>query len=493
MEELKKLQFPGADEASQPKLLHKELVGEKKVMIFELYKALESGKVDNFVDVLKQLCVKGAQMGREEIAELICNHFPKLLSRRNIRGDTALHVAVRSKNSNIVKVILLQYAIDKSKNDGLKDEEITRKKNEYGNTPLHEAVYSDHFGMSKISPLCLAVLTGNVQILKLLLEIQFPSDQELPQCFGKTPLHAALLERNPAMIKQILAKEQSWNMKGQLALHLACKRGHVNVVKEFLQHEWPNPNVLLNQKGQNILHVAATIGNHDVVRYLLKDRKIDQFTINQKDINGNTPLHLASINLFPKFLANLVLKEAGVPVKVNDMLHSQHQQVPPNMDLSLKDLLSTFLVVATLMVTVTFAAAFTVPGGVYGPDDPNPKIEAWKFWAINRCFGATILAICCLVLAFLTVPVAFTAAVRLAVANNSSLAIFITIIAAMYTSFILLGPFLGFFPIGIRFLIFRQVGRFVLRILIALIDYDHKPEDSSSHRANMDKDKDKDE
>ena len=73
-----------------------------------------------------------------------------------------------------------------------------------------------------------------------------------------------------------------------------------------------------------------------------------------------------------QFLANRVLKEASVPLKVNDILHSQHQQ-PPKTNLSLKDLLNTFLVVATLMVTVTFAAAFTVPGGVYSSDDPNPK------------------------------------------------------------------------------------------------------------------------
>ncbi|TKY66867.1 Ankyrin repeat-containing protein [Spatholobus suberectus] len=50
----------------------------------------------------------------------------------------------------------------------------------------------------------------------------------------------------------------------------------------------------------------------------------------------------------------------------------------------------------------------------------------------------TILAMGCLVLTFLTVPVAFMAAVRLVVANNSALALILTIIGAMYTSHILL-------------------------------------------------------
>jgi len=39
-----------------------------------------------------------------------------------------------------------------------------------------------------------------------------------------------------------------------------------------------------------------------VVEYLLGNSKIDQSIINQKDNNGNTPLHLASISLFPKVL-----------------------------------------------------------------------------------------------------------------------------------------------------------------------------------------------
>ncbi|QCD87776.1 hypothetical protein DEO72_LG3g2316 [Vigna unguiculata] len=320
----------------------------------------------------------------------------------------------------------------------------------------------------------------------------------------------------------------------------------------FLQHKCvTNLYVLLNQKGQNILHVAAKNGKSKVVEYLLGNSKIDESIINQKDNNGNTPLHLASLNLFPKvlylftqdkrtdvkllnnndltaqdiiglalknkttirkFLARRVLKEAGVPSKVDDMLHFRQQQTL-KMDLSLKDLLNTFLVVATLMVTVTFAAAFTVPGGVYSSDDPNPKKRGmavlvlgdkalfWVFTTFNMtamyssviacglmlmalifdrklATRATILAMGCLVFEFLTVPVAFLAAVRLVVANNSALAYLITAIGVMYTSIILSALF-AFFPIGIRLLFLRQVGRFVLKILIALIDYDEKPGDSS--------------
>ncbi|XP_047163769.1 ankyrin repeat-containing protein ITN1-like [Vigna umbellata] len=246
MEELKNTQFSSAEDAASP-LPHKELVGEKNIVIFELYDAVEKGDVVNFVDVLGKECAArkvplsdifdqvtgagdsllhvAADFRSEQIAELISCHFPELLTRRNVTGDTPLHVAVRSKNSSIVKLILSQYAIEKSKHDGLKDKEITRETNEYGNTPLHEAVYSDHFGVveeilhadepvahyltkSRSSPLFLSVMSSDVKILDLLLQIPFPADQPLPQCFGNSPLHAALRERNPDLIREILGKRE---------------------------------------------------------------------------------------------------------------------------------------------------------------------------------------------------------------------------------------------------------------------------------------------
>ncbi|RZB75343.1 Protein ACCELERATED CELL DEATH 6 [Glycine soja] len=581
MKKLKNTQFSSQQgaAASQPRpLLHKELVGEKKVMNSEFNEAVEKGDMDNFVNVLEQVCRErnlplsavfdqvtwtgdsllhvAADKGKQDIVELIADHFQELLIRRNARGDTALHVAVRCMNSNIVKFILN------------KDKKLAKEKNQYGNTPLHEAVYSEHVDVvnqilladkdvvhslnkSNQSPLYLAVANGNLEILNLLLDVPLPSD--LPRCLGNSPLHAAILERKPDLIKHILVERPELvylrdEDGGHLPIHLAGKRGHVEVVQNFLQRDWNiNPFVLLNQKGQNILHVAAKNGRSDVVRCLMKNWKIDQSTINQKDCDGNTPLHLASKNLFPKvlyfitqdrrtnmnllnnngltardivnnnqlairkFLANRVLKEAGVPLKVKDMLRSQHKQ-SPRTELSLKDLLTTFLVVATLMVTVTFAAAFTMPGGVYGPDDPNPKNRGtaifahkplfWVFTIFNiiamyssviacglmllafvfdhkLATQATTIAMGGLVLAFLTVPVAFMAAVRLVVANNFTLALIITVIGVLYSSIILLCLVFGFFPIGYSP---PQVAKLVLRILITLINYDDKPRDSVSQK-----------
>lgn len=106
-----------------------------------------------------------------------------------MKSNTVLDAAVRSKNSTIDQVHSLQLS-------HREDKEITKENNEYGDTPLHEAVYSGHvdlvkeiFGADmaavhclnkpKRSPQCAAVESGKVEILNLLLQIPFPADQPL--------------------------------------------------------------------------------------------------------------------------------------------------------------------------------------------------------------------------------------------------------------------------------------------------------------------------
>ncbi|KAG5091992.1 hypothetical protein JHK82_050770 [Glycine max] len=142
MKELENRQFPSQNAASQPQLLHKELVRKRKVMISELYQAVEKGDMDNLVDAMQRVCDG------------------------------------RSKNSTIVKFILSHYAKKKTKHDGIRNREITRETNKYKN-PLHEVVYSGdvdgvkeilladkdvvhYLNKSRRSPLYLAVVNANI-------------------------------------------------------------------------------------------------------------------------------------------------------------------------------------------------------------------------------------------------------------------------------------------------------------------------------------------
>nr|XP_034916961.1 uncharacterized protein LOC118050662 [Populus alba]TKS11519.1 hypothetical protein D5086_0000072520 [Populus alba] len=50
----------------------------------------------------------------------------------------------------------------------------------------------------------------------------------------------------------------------------------------------------LNEKGQNILHVAAESGQRKIVDEILRNQDLEAL-INEKDYDGNTPLHLAAM------------------------------------------------------------------------------------------------------------------------------------------------------------------------------------------------------
>ena len=233
MNRLKKSKLPTLDSPSEPR----EFSREKKFPSRELYESVESKNIDMFIDVLEklisleknlslsavfdQVTIAGdsllhlaAHFGAQKIAELIACHFPELITKRNIKGDTPLHVAARAKSSNVIELILSQHAAEKSNSLQSNDEnkKLTRFKNEYKNTALHEATYSNHFeSVSRLfladkpvahhlnksgeSPLFIAVIYSKKKIVDRLLEASLPG-KPFPQIYGFSPLHAAIFKRD---------------------------------------------------------------------------------------------------------------------------------------------------------------------------------------------------------------------------------------------------------------------------------------------------------
>ncbi|KAI4352839.1 hypothetical protein L6164_007053 [Bauhinia variegata] len=134
-------------------------------------------------DTLLHMAVK---FGKQDIAQRIVDEVPQLITKKNVKGDTPLHVAARSaeNSSSLVEVILEASA---NHYPECSKEELCRKTNHFGNTPLHEAVIKSNLDGARIlysenklvahnylnkenkSPFYVAVERRNGEIVDLLL------------------------------------------------------------------------------------------------------------------------------------------------------------------------------------------------------------------------------------------------------------------------------------------------------------------------------------
>ena len=114
---------------------------------------------------------------------------------------------------------------------------------------------------------------------------------------GRTPLHYAAsigyLEGVQTLLGQSNFDRYQRDDEGFLPIHVASMRGYVDIVKELLQVSFDSIE-LLSKHGENILHVAAKYGKDNVVDFVLKKKGLENL-INEKDKEGNTPLHLATM------------------------------------------------------------------------------------------------------------------------------------------------------------------------------------------------------
>jgi len=152
-------------------------------------------------------------------------------------------------------------------------------------------------------------MTMSLKSLLVLLAVLGSYPTGLSLC---SDLHQAAVNADISVLNQILARDpvlvSTRDAGGDTALHLACAKGHIEIVKQLLSMK-ADVNAR-NIKLETPLHSAIRFEDDNTALAELLVAK--GATINAKDIEGETPLHRAASLALPNLATLLVEKGADV-------------------------------------------------------------------------------------------------------------------------------------------------------------------------------------
>ncbi|KQK20340.1 ankyrin repeat-containing protein NPR4 [Brachypodium distachyon] len=300
---------------------------------------------------------------------------------------------------------------------------------------------SAHVGELGFNALHAAVEYGSPVIAKRIMDKR-PGLAREGNMEGSTPVTMAVILKKIDVLRVLLEHDSSLgyevNEKGFPLLSYAAYRGHVDVARELLKHCPDAPYRQVGAEAQTCFHTAVCYSNTEFVEFIMSTPQLRKL-INIRDNKGKTALHYAVRQCSPKIVAALlshndidttmldkglvsatrelsgVMNEAKtvnwnevcmLMLKANPQdstsIYNLNEEAKKHTTLEsrkqAKSLTQTYTtntsLVAILIVTITFAAAFTLPGG-YSNDAGNEGLPVMsKKFAFQAFLVSDILAMC---------------------------------------------------------------------------------------------------
>ncbi|VAI27025.1 unnamed protein product [Triticum turgidum subsp. durum] len=296
-------------------------------------------------------------LGHDDIAVFLHSENEKL-SYSGPYGQNVLHVAVLRGKEITKKLLDWNKALTKQA------DQLT------GSTPLHIAI---SWG------------SQSKEVIKLLLHCDesaaFQSDNS-----GSFPIHVAATRSSWSTLRVLLDTVPTCaglrDGNGQTFLHVGIAKEHPLVVGSWYHHIpfAPIMNVQDNH-GNSPLHLAAIVGNQWIFYLLIQNPQVQLDLVNNI---GQTPLDIAwtkmpqglNFMLNPRNRIYLLLKGAGAKTAAYRCDWFLKEHIPPIEikveEKKISDSTQIIGIGSVLIVTVAFAAAFTLPGG-FRTDDLKGK------------------------------------------------------------------------------------------------------------------------
>ncbi|KAH9681268.1 ANK REP REGION domain-containing protein [Citrus sinensis] len=306
-----------------------------------------------------------------DVVEILTKEDPDYPYSANNYGKTPLYMAAESRSSNMVLALLENSA--SMSHDGPN-----------GKTALHAAAKEFRFGDAALPKL----LEKKKNLIK-------ETDQ-----YGWTPIHYAAYHGNYKTINLLLETDQhaldiADKDRKMTALHLAAGQGHAKIVEAIISKN-PECCELVDNRGWNFLHYAMVSFQVGQLRNLLENNPLARSLIDEGDAKGNTPLHVLAAIRPNEFDADMMIRKTQANydavnkqnVGVRHIFNNGYPELKKEIQKlskdvgrgqyskgvrravkkcvtkeNYKDTRASHLVVAALIATVAFAAAFTVPGG----------------------------------------------------------------------------------------------------------------------------------
>ncbi|KAJ4731152.1 Ankyrin repeat-containing protein [Rhynchospora pubera] len=357
----------------------------------------------------------------------------KMLLKVDERGDNALHHALRNGFEDLaIRLLNIEPGLS---------EQI----NKIAESPMHMAARKGYFkvverlleipdspdsGPGKYSALHAAVSAGHTDIIKILLNGRPKLAYHIDEV-GYTPLTCAVCSNSLEIVKILLGHDPNMAYvksgdTGETPFLTAALYGSVPVAKEILR-TCPDSAYIANNDWENALHTAISNEKPQFVDFILSTPRLHRL-INQQNALGNLPLHYAATKCNSEILRSLlnhkrqdctasnaentnavdaVMAEEDLmkTLKWNESFTLVSSVIPSLWrnaatdeakycikEKSIEEVkslaeryISNTSLVAALLATITFAAAFTLPGG-FSSDPSDAGIPIFAREAVFQAF-----------------------------------------------------------------------------------------------------------